>query len=171
MKLLSRLSHRHIVRYYTTWLETPDGTVSESSSGHDGSSGPGSEETSRQLELNNGIFTFNLDDLTTRSQNRSASFPSIHFSRESSGHLSSMDDQESGSEDDSDSASPILSRSTQQKLPIASHRMLYIQMVTPYTLFRPSMTQTVSIGICRKTNVDRGMLCNCGVCVVTLQSF
>lgn len=142
VKLLSRLSHRHIVRYYTTWLEAPDGTVSESSSSRDDSSEAGSEETSRQPDLDNDIFTFNLDDLTTRSQNRSTSFPSIHFSRESSEHLSSMDDQESGSEDESDSISPVLSRLTERKFTVTSHRVLYIQMVTPTYAF--SMTSWIT---------------------------
>lgn len=138
VKLLSRLQHRHIVRYYTTWLETPVGTASESSSNDDESSDAGSEETSRQQDIEDDPFTVDLDDLTTRSQSRSTSFPSIHFSRESSGRLSSMDDPDSGSEDGSGSLSPVFSRYTEKQPSPNSNRILYIQMVSlksPVTIY------------------------------------
>lgn len=129
VKLLSRLQHRHIVRYYTTWLETPDEAASDSSSNPDESSGAGSEGTSRQQDIEDDIFTVDLNELTDRSQSRSTSFPSIHFSRENSERLSSMDDPDSGSEYGSGSLSPVLSRYTEKQSPSNSQRILYIQMV------------------------------------------
>ncbi|KAF8580136.1 Serine/threonine-protein kinase [Ramaria rubella] len=128
VKLLSRLQHRHIVRYYTTWLETPDETASESSSNSDHSSDTGSEETSRQPSVDDDFFAIDLDDMTTRSVSQSTSFPSIHFSRESSERLSSMDDPDSGSEDGSGSLSPSLSRYPEKESFTPAHRVLYIQM-------------------------------------------
>lgn len=132
VKLLSRLQHRHIVRYYTTWLETPDRSASESSSNRDGSSEAGSEETSRQQDIEDDPFAIDLDDLTSRSQSKSTSFPSIHFSRGSSERLSSMDDPDSGSEVGSGSLSPVLSRYTEKQALPSSQRILYIQMVSSW---------------------------------------
>lgn len=130
VKLLSRLQHRHIVRYYTTWLETPDGATSESSSNRDDSSEAGSEVTSRQQDIEDDLFTIDMDDLTSRSLSKSTSFPSIHFSRESSEHLSSMDDPDSGSDVGSGSLSPVLSRYTEKQVLPNTQRILYIQMVS-----------------------------------------
>ncbi|KAF8527423.1 hypothetical protein BU17DRAFT_81573 [Hysterangium stoloniferum] len=126
VKLLSRLQHRHIVRYYTTWLESPDGAASGSSSDfEDDSSSDGSEETSRQPNIDDP-FAVDLDELVTHSgRNQATSFPSIHFSQGSSGHLSSMDDSDS---EESGSLSPVLSRYTEKQSMPPSHRILYIQM-------------------------------------------
>ncbi|KAF8639379.1 hypothetical protein AX17_001535 [Amanita inopinata Kibby_2008] len=88
---LSRLSHRFIVRYYTTWVETseaPPSTVASDDSGiesgtEDGlTSVPGSSE--RHLPRNGG-FSIDLNDLDEISGSHSqSSFPSIHFSRSKS---------------------------------------------------------------------------------------
>lgn len=113
VKLLSRLQHRHIVRYYTTWLESPEGLVSES------------EESSDADDP----FTINIGSLKTNSRSQSTSFPTIHFTQDNSGHLSSLDDSDNDSDDDeSGSLSPALSRYT-EKPSMSSHRILYIQMV------------------------------------------
>uniref|UniRef100_A0A0W0FQ29 non-specific serine/threonine protein kinase n=1 Tax=Moniliophthora roreri TaxID=221103 RepID=A0A0W0FQ29_MONRR len=90
---LSRLSHRFIVRYYTTWVETSaqlidgnldDDTDSDSDSGFDDddeatTDGRTSVPSSREVttSLDDGML-FNLDDLDEPSASR-GSFPSIHF--------------------------------------------------------------------------------------------
>ncbi|KAF8345771.1 kinase-like domain-containing protein [Amanita rubescens] len=105
---LSRLSHRFIVRYYTTWVETSEvaleaeSTVAsedegdEDGGGEDGlTSVPGSSaDAPGKKNLTNGHssgtgdlflgggFSINLDDLDEISGSHSkSSFPSIHFSR------------------------------------------------------------------------------------------
>ncbi|KAF8625130.1 hypothetical protein AX15_005537 [Amanita polypyramis BW_CC] len=97
---LSRLSHRFIVRYYTTWMETSeiasavasDDSGAEDDSEQDGlTSVPGSSlgfgnrgngiGNKSGLPMNGG-FSIDLDDLDEISGSHSkSSFPSIHFSR------------------------------------------------------------------------------------------
>ncbi|KAG6890525.1 hypothetical protein C0995_007725 [Termitomyces sp. Mi166 len=85
---LSRLSHRYIVRYFTTWIEISDEPVSSNvSDDSEGSwTGTGSGLTSvpnsseRYLPRNGGGLTIDFDDLTDRrSSSSKSSFPSIHF--------------------------------------------------------------------------------------------
>ncbi|GJJ13244.1 hypothetical protein Clacol_007495 [Clathrus columnatus] len=123
VKLLSRLQHRHIVRYYTTWLESPEGDVSESSSNSDSEST--SEITSHRRDTYDDPFAIDLDELSHRSRGQSTSFPSIHFSQTPSNLSSSSTDSDSDYE--SGSLSPVLSRHTERSV-VPSHRMLYIQM-------------------------------------------
>ena len=136
---LSRLSHRNIVRYYTTWVETsePQSTVvSDDSSAEflsddgdgDGMTSVPPETSERHLPINGGFY-INIEDFDDLSGSRS-SFPSIHFGRSSphgttSGEDSSGDDgfgslfksTSSGSAPSPSPASPSVSRT------------LYIQMV------------------------------------------
>ncbi|KAF8148631.1 kinase-like domain-containing protein [Crassisporium funariophilum] len=86
---LSRLSHRNIVRYYTTWVETnephstaaSDDSSAESSTDEDGMTSVPAETSERHLPINGGfsISIDDFDDLSSRS-----SFPSIHFERSGS---------------------------------------------------------------------------------------
>ena len=110
---LSRLNHRFIVRYYTTWVETsnalPSNLGSESedssqtgetngrtskprrggSSGSDGGSGGG---------FNGHFTTFDIKDLDSVSTSRHSTFPSIHFARSNS--QQNDDDNDNGSSSD-----------------------------------------------------------------------
>ena len=98
---LSRLSHRNIVRYYTTWVETfePNSTVhSEDSSTDEGTTegttngmtsvpehdNDNDNASERHLPINGG-FHLNVEDFDDLSVSLSrSSFPSIHFGRSSS---------------------------------------------------------------------------------------
>ncbi|KAG6888788.1 hypothetical protein C0992_007518 [Termitomyces sp. T32_za158] len=89
---LSRLSHRYIVRYYTTWIEISDEPISSNiSDDSESGTGTGSGLTSvpnsseRYLPRNGGGLTIDFDDLTDRrSLSSKSSFPSIHFDASSS---------------------------------------------------------------------------------------
>jgi len=101
---LSRLSHRFIVRYFTTWVETSDEPVSTvaSDDSHSGVSEPGSgtgggmTSVPTSSQLSNGtsssssserhlpthagaIPTIEFDFSNRRSLSSKSSFPSIHF--------------------------------------------------------------------------------------------
>ncbi|EJF61645.1 Serine/threonine-protein kinase [Dichomitus squalens LYAD-421 SS1] len=102
---LSRLNHRFIVRYYTTWVETSDGPPS-----HIGSESEDSEQTEetngrtskprRSSDDFNGHFTtFDIKDLDSISTSRHSTFPSIRFARSSS-QQNDDDNGSSGSESD-----------------------------------------------------------------------
>ncbi|KAG6906507.1 hypothetical protein DXG01_013561 [Tephrocybe rancida] len=104
---LSRLSHRFIVRYFTTWVEIFDEPISavvsddsETESGTESgmTSVPNSSE--RYLPTNGGGLTIDFDDLTDRrSLSSKSSFPSIHFDGASSpgtGESSGSDDEAIG---------------------------------------------------------------------------
>jgi translation initiation factor 2-alpha kinase 4 len=93
---LSRLSHRFIVRYYTTWIErhkiTSSTTVSDDSTSEDSDTNPdlstGTERVGNSSELclpvnGRGLsydFGFGSTD-GVRGGELSPSFPSIHFGR------------------------------------------------------------------------------------------
>ncbi|KAK0477848.1 kinase-like domain-containing protein [Armillaria novae-zelandiae] len=87
---LSRLSHRFIVRYYTTWVETAEPTStaasdesrseSDSSSHSNGTENGMTSVPSRiQLREPSGPIIFNMDDLDDLGGTLRGSFPSIHF--------------------------------------------------------------------------------------------
>ena len=93
---LSRLSHRYIVRYYTTWVETAEPTStagstvgSESESDDAMTSVPVSRDGSDSQQLVGGEFSFKVyddSDLKNLGRRRSfsrGSFPSISFVRPS----------------------------------------------------------------------------------------
>ncbi|KAL4251194.1 non-specific serine/threonine protein kinase [Abortiporus biennis] len=125
---LSRLNHRFIVRYFTTWVETSElaSTTTSSVNSDSGTSVPGSRETSKAGDDNDtDPFTFDLDDLGSESRH---SFPSIRFTRSGSPE-SSSDELESDEVDDD----PFLPEGLKRRrtitpsLPTVS-RTLYIQM-------------------------------------------
>ncbi|KAJ6593628.1 kinase-like domain-containing protein [Mycena capillaripes] len=127
---LSRLSHRFIVRYFTTWVETAEAVsaaASDDSSAEsgteDGTSVPDFSE--RHISSSDHI-TFDLDDLDDIGSGSRSSFPSIHFSRSSSPRTDDGD----GDESDSDGVSEELSSSQEPPPtpPPAVSRTLYIQM-------------------------------------------
>ncbi|KAG5719281.1 Serine/threonine-protein kinase gcn2 [Termitomyces sp. T112] len=131
---LSRLSHRYIVRYFTTWIEISDEPISNTSddseeSGTDTGSGmtsvpnsvPNSSE--RYLPQNGGGLTIDYDDLTgRRSSSSKSSFPSIHFEASSSPETG-----ESSGSDEEGLENLFRSRMPVTPPPMQS-RTLYIQM-------------------------------------------
>lgn len=122
---LSRLSHRFIVRYYTTWVETSEAVpeaestvVSEDEDDDDGggedglTSVPGSSAGAAKLTNGHssghssetgdfflgGGFSIDLNDLDEISGSHSkSSFPSIHFSRSMTPESGESSGSESGS--------------------------------------------------------------------------
>ncbi|KAF7297638.1 hypothetical protein MKEN_01386800 [Mycena kentingensis (nom. inval.)] len=116
---LSRLSHRFIVRYFTTWVETAEASSAgasdtEESSTEDGTSIPGtgsrfSPRTPRVRRVSSSsgdLLAYSLSDLdekTNNSGSRSGSrhgFPSIHFSVSRSSSPQEDDDDEEDDDDD-----------------------------------------------------------------------
>ncbi|TDL16229.1 Serine/threonine-protein kinase [Rickenella mellea] len=126
---LSRLSHRFIVRYYTTWLETVEQTSNAASSGSGSESDDDDAKTSvphssHSIEDSFDPFSINLDDLALE---RTSSFPSIHFSGGVDG-----DDED---DDSTDGISSLFDPKRHEVVrggsvtpPTASERTLYIQM-------------------------------------------
>ncbi|TFK91310.1 Serine/threonine-protein kinase [Polyporus arcularius HHB13444] len=107
---LSRLNHRFIVRYYTTWVETSDGlptnnlgSESEESDRTDATDKTGKTDETKALtskpkrstDDEAHFTTFDLKDLdrSIGGTSRTSTFPSIHFSR-----TSSQQDDHNGSE-------------------------------------------------------------------------
>ncbi|GLB36853.1 putative anticodon binding domain of tRNAs [Lyophyllum shimeji] len=137
---LSRLSHRFIVRYFTTWIEvsqndphsTPASDDSETESGTEESgmtSVPSSGSGARYLPANGGGLRIDFDTKERHSLSSKSSFPSIHFG----GPESPGTGESSGSEDGDGLGNlfapttataatfPVVPRPTQS-------RTLYIQM-------------------------------------------
>ncbi len=152
---LSRLSHRNIVRYYTTWVETAERDASVASS-DESSADSGTEDgdfmtsvpppntPSKTNNANsqpiNGGFHINIEDFDDLSVSRS-SFPSIHFGRSSSPGSSETSGDDSTSSDEEDEFAGLFksgksrsgsrtfeSSSGTQVVPDVT-RTLYIQMV------------------------------------------
>jgi len=129
---LSRLSHRNIVRYYTTWVETsePESTAASDDSSTEFTTEDGMtsvpETSERHLPINGGFY-INIEDFDDLSGSRS-SFPSIHFGRSSSPGTSGED-----SSGDSGFGSLFRSASSGSAPPLTPpptlSRTLYIQMV------------------------------------------
>ncbi|KAJ6497813.1 kinase-like domain-containing protein [Mycena sanguinolenta] len=132
---LSRLSHRFIVRYFTTWVETaepasaaPSDDSGAESGTEDGTSVPDSNERRISFSDHIGFDLADLDDVGSGSR---SSFPSIHFSR-SRAPSPRTDDGECDDEcdeSDSDGSPEDLSSSDEPPPPppLVS-RTLYIQM-------------------------------------------
>ncbi|KAG5641706.1 hypothetical protein DXG03_004410 [Asterophora parasitica] len=135
---LSRLSHRFIVRYFTTWVEISDEPVSaaasddsesgtESGTDTDGmTSVPASSAGERHLPTNGGGLTIDFDDFTDhRSLSSKSSFPSIHFDESPS---SPGTGESSGSDDDGleNLFAPVIPKPVVP--PPMQSRTLYIQM-------------------------------------------
>lgn len=131
---LSRLSHRFIVRYYTTWVETsePTSTAASDDSGTESSTEFGTEdgmtsvpETSERHLPNNSRISFDLDDLAMSDLGSGSkeSFPSIHFGRSTSPQGDSDSDEAFGDLFGTDGSDTLA-----LPVPMIS-RTLYIQMV------------------------------------------
>lgn len=155
---LSRLSHPHIVRYYTTWIEETEQSSAFNSDSESSGSGGGDESTvdgstvdgfttsrmSRTSSLGVKLYN-NLDELRAPSSSGS-SFPNIGFEQEGS-----------SSESDTDSDGEIflddpftLSRKPVFPTPPTISRTMYIQMVSvsPYLfkhLLRLFLRSTLSV--------------------------
>ncbi|KAF9218926.1 Serine/threonine-protein kinase [Gyrodon lividus] len=130
---LSRLSHRFIVRYYTTWVETSEDVTTVRSSDSETGSDSGTEGNMTSVphferREKSDPFSIDLDDLDDYGGSGSrSSFPSIHFTR------SDMQDEKDEDEDDSDDAFSNLFTSeyaddVDMKPPPVVPRILYIQM-------------------------------------------
>lgn len=134
---LSRLSHRFIVRYYTTWVETAEIVTPGPSSDSDTASDSGTEGNmtsvphSFERREKSDPFSIDLSDLDDYGGSGSrSSFPSIHFTR------SDVKDEKDEDEDDDDSDDGLEHLFTSDyademdvKPPPVLPRTLYIQMV------------------------------------------
>lgn len=130
---LSRLSHRFIVRYYTTWVETSDPTSTAPSDAGDSetesefsgdmddakTSVPSSRSHSSRHSTSSSFNLYDdLDDTNMNVSGGSQSFPSIHFGMEE--------------EEDTDSDGEPIDKVFDGPPPIHTpevQRTLYIQMV------------------------------------------
>lgn len=132
---LSRLNHRFIVRYYTTWVETsePASTAASSESDRDTETADGdtSVPDSRSRGSDDDPFLVDLDDLGSSSRH---SFPSIHFTRSGSADPEKGSESASSAETDGEGAfNGLFSSGPIIRLPVdpapTVSRTLYIQMV------------------------------------------
>ncbi|KAK0555682.1 eukaryotic translation initiation factor 2-alpha kinase [Tilletia horrida] len=98
---LSRLSHAHIVRYVTCWIESelPRSAATDTEESEVTSSlSKNQKSMHEEIDLN---FGFNDDDFLSRGhQAYSASYPDIQFKNDSDDESSSEDDSDDESEDD-----------------------------------------------------------------------
>jgi eukaryotic translation initiation factor 2-alpha kinase 4 len=129
---LSRLSHRFIVRYYTTWVETsePTSLPPSDTSGSDSGTEDGMTSVPHSKErFSNDRISIDLDDLDDIGSSRS-SFPSIHFKGSTSSKDSSSDDEESDSDNGFGNLfGPEPTGGDSLLVPPSVARTLYIQMV------------------------------------------
>ncbi|QRW14941.1 PEK/GCN2 kinase [Ceratobasidium sp. AG-Ba] len=132
---LSKLSHRYIVRYYTTWLETLQSDA-RSPTDSDGSS-MSSDATEAAETLTGGSSAddeelFNLDDLPPpgSSPYTGTSFPGIHFRENSESHSRSSHgfDDSSDEEEEEEGLVPAAPLSIKVTSPRVNPRIMYIQM-------------------------------------------
>ncbi|KAI0653862.1 Serine/threonine-protein kinase [Cubamyces menziesii] len=95
---LSRLNHRFIVRYYTTWVETTEDVASTVNSDVESSTSDTTDgmtsvpQRSDGSETDDHITTFDMNDLDSPSKH---SFPSIHFGSHSGDDVGSDDTSDS----------------------------------------------------------------------------
>ncbi|KAL6299472.1 kinase-like domain-containing protein [Sparassis latifolia] len=126
---LSRLNHRFIVRYYTTWVETSEPTSTTASSDSDRDTETADGMTSVPKSKGDGSadpFSIDLDDLGSESRH---SFPSIHFTQSGSVDENDVDTEDSSDEGFGDPfRKEPLSRPETPQTPPAMSRTLYIQM-------------------------------------------
>ena len=149
---LRLLTHRYIVRYYTTWTEIaapPSRANSDSDSDSDDSdtdtvdgitSVPNSKSRSSRGWSNNSenLLSIDLNDFGSN-PNNNRSFPNVHFGYTDGTNAEGSSDEELASEDESHlgvepvktpKALTVASFTPQQKLlPSGSQVTLYIQMV------------------------------------------
>ena len=133
---LSRLNHRYIVRYYTTWIETSDHVSTAtsavgSSAGTSVPTGPhgDTEEASDPFAIDFDALDLDLDAYNAQS---TASFPAITFTRSGTPRSDETASGSDGSATDEE-ASPVTGRASalarRAVTPVPSvSRTLYIQM-------------------------------------------
>lgn len=127
---LSRLNHRFIVRYYTTWVETSElaSTVASSANSDSGTSVPESRDGTMSGHSTD-LLTFNMDDL--RSNESHHSFPSIRFTRSGTPESSNSDPESDEVYDDPFLADGLQLRKSNSAMDVPGiSRTLYIQMVS-----------------------------------------
>lgn len=128
---LSKLSHRYIVRYYTTWLETLQSGANSPTDSDGSSASSDSTEAPETLtgdSSNDAETLFNLDDLPPpgSSPYTGTSFPGIHFRESSqSRSRSSHGFDDSSEEEEEEAPAPTQLKTTVPKI---NPRILYIQM-------------------------------------------
>ncbi|CCM05314.1 uncharacterized protein FIBRA_07528 [Fibroporia radiculosa] len=131
---LSRLNHRFIVRYYTTWVETaePASTAASSASDRDTETEDGMTSVPQSKsgfgmkgDGSGDPFSIDLDDLGSGSRH---SFPSIHFTRSGSATIEKTSEGTSDSDDAFGSLFGPKSSSRPTTPPPTISRTLYIQM-------------------------------------------
>jgi translation initiation factor 2-alpha kinase 4 len=158
---LSRLSHRFIVRYYTTWIETVEVVTSGTSASSDTASDSGTESNmtsvppSLEWREKSDPFSIDLNDLDDYGGSGSrSSFPSIHFT------TSDVKDEKDEDEDEDDSGDGFAHLFAEHgedagvKSPPVLPRTLYIQMVRTLV---PMLTAE-SYRICTQEFVERQTL-------------
>ncbi|KAF5357565.1 hypothetical protein D9757_013020 [Collybiopsis confluens] len=137
---LSRLSHRFIVRYYTTWVETSepssaapsDDSEGESSDtdsdseSEDGMTSVPTSSISRRTTRSADGFIFSLDDLDDHGASSRGSFPSIHFSARS--QEAGMEEEDTDSDGDPLAVENMFRPETLREPQPFLQRTLYIQM-------------------------------------------
>ncbi|KAF9065023.1 kinase-like domain-containing protein [Rhodocollybia butyracea] len=136
---LSRLSHRFIVRYYTTWVETaePSSTAASDDSENEYSRNESDtadgmtsvpNSSSRRTRSTDDGFIFSLDDLDDDPGASRGSFPSIHFSARSS--EARIEEEDTDSDGDPLALDTVFQRQTIREAapPLFLQRTLYIQM-------------------------------------------
>ncbi|KAF8920390.1 hypothetical protein CPB85DRAFT_1429191 [Mucidula mucida] len=135
---LSRLNHRFIVRYYTTWVETSEPTSAAASdeensseSGYETENGMTSVPSRSRFhsrEMSSPII-FNMDDLdeVTTGMSGGGSFPSIHFTHSGDGTEEEDDTDSDGDGQFGDLFRKETSLHTPTPVPEVQ-RTLYIQM-------------------------------------------
>ena len=169
---LRLLSHRYIVRYYTTWTEiaAPPSRADSGSDSDDsdtdtvdgGTSVPNSKSRSSRGWSNNSenLLSIDLNDFGSN-PNSNRSFPNVHFGYADGTSAEGSSDEEPASEDESHlgvdpvktpKALTVGSFAPQQKVPPRGSQVtLYIQMVCPLMYATHSFSTRVT-GICRKTD-------------------
>lgn len=141
---LSRLNHRHIVRYYATWLETVHRKRRDSSAGWDSGEDDDDDDDTTDSDTTasrkkprvvndqfdeENMLGYDLNDLTVHSKSRSGrSFPSIHFGEETSSKSIMADDEDDEGEGSETEEEPDRSVTLARPRPVP--RILYIQMVS-----------------------------------------
>lgn len=134
---LSRLSHRFIVRYYTTWVETSERMSTPASDDFDmvawTDDGMTSVPQSRKGELSSSDpLSFHLEDLDDFGSGSNSTFPSIHFARSSTPKTDDDDDSDDAFENSSRPETPATAKYQLSTPPQQLSRTLYIQMVRTF---------------------------------------
>lgn len=148
---LARLSHRFIVRYYTTWIEISEGseTPAISSAETRSSLSEDPDITPRTTSRSADVFQIDLNDLARSSNNDS--FPGIYFGDNTEIQGLSDSDSDDGSQPDVPQA---LRSRLAARLPASS---MYIQMVSPYAACQ-HMIEWVDVGIRGEPYSKRGFI-------------